>query len=118
MRTTSRLLRPFLPLGAVLLLAVPTGAQAGLTPALDLGLAFADGSTTSDQALRVGYTLPLPLLHVTPELGLRVVGLETEASMVAPIVGARVGFGSVIVPSLYLHGGNAKDVGLLLDGGL
>ena len=83
--------------------------------------------------LRLGYVIDLPVLFVTPEVGLgyhRFTGSAApDVSVAAPYVGARVGIGSMFRPYVDAHvggahrsydapGGNADGWTPYFDGGV
>ena len=86
-------------LGLADLLLSPSSALAGMTASVDLGQAL-ESHYEHDVALRVGYTINLVNLHITPEISERLLLTGTETSL-GTFVGARATLGFLIAPGIY-----------------
>lgn len=139
----SSLVGSFTAVSAALVALVVVGASARTAQAQTLGV-DAEGLTPvgssppyartgEGAAVRLGYRLGLPLISLTPEIGYSYVHLGSESGTPAIdvnrlFVGARLGFGAIIVPSVYAHVGYGfvgttngplnPDNGVAVDAGL
>jgi hypothetical protein len=116
--------------GASLAVARPAHAESSTHLALDLDFNSAvdvNGvKAGGGGGLRVGQKLGLVVLSLTPELGgsYHAFGGDAQAKLYDGFVGARLGVGKVVEPSIFAHVGYAhldargSRGGMLLDGGL
>ncbi len=79
----------------------------GLTP---VGSSPGYSQTGEAVSVRIGYRLGLPLVSLTPEVGYSYAHLGAATNDPAIdvnrlFVGARLGFGAIVVPSVYAHVG-------------
>ncbi len=84
---------------AALLLA-PGTALAGFTASADLGAAF-NSDFKYDVGLRAGYTINLVNVHLTPEIGERLLLTDDDLSL-GTFIGLRASVGFAIAPGAYL----------------
>jgi hypothetical protein len=91
------------PIGLAALLCFPCSAFAGLTASVDLGKAV-DSHFEQDVGMRVGYTINLVNLHITPEISERLLLAGTETAL-GTFVGARATLGFLVAPGVYAQTG-------------
>ncbi len=97
--------------------AIPATTHAsGLTASVDVGAALNQVSDGPDLGLRIGYTLDIGNLHLTPELMQRLLILETDPVM-GTFFGARLSHGHTFSPGIYGHGGTWLDPAVSAMGG-
>jgi hypothetical protein len=90
-------------LGLLALLSASSSALAGTTVSADFGQVF-DSQFEQDMALRAGYELPIPAIHIAPEVSARMLRSD-DATALGAFVGVRVSIGMLVSPGVYAQTG-------------